>query len=219
MFTQAELNALTAPLSNRARVLYCLGLRIGVTIDTQLTKPIRYKTLLALVNGDNKSKTITLGREINAIIEELIQAGLVAIPTSHSTEQSLNGECLQLPLVKSNTQYISLHQEHVAMHKEWLPEQSVFEDIAALMGMIDKSYTSEEKGEFVSYWLGRPEAVLSIYQWTQKFTHSLKNKRAARGYKATQTIGHQTVKVEPGIKADDNAKQLVAKYANKQSGK
>ena len=70
----------------------------------------------------------------------------------------------------------------------------------------------------MAYWLGRPEAVFSSYQWTQKFTYALKNRRTAKGYQATKKVGNQVVTVEPGIEADDNARQLVAKYANK-SGK
>lgn len=218
MFTQAEINALTAPLSNAARVLYCLGLRPSANKQTLMTAPLKYKPLLDLVNGDKSSEAYTRGREVNALLEELIQSGLVILPADLSTDESLNNKCIQLPLLGHQNDYQPLHQQHLAMHRDWQPEKSVFDDIATLIGLIDKSYDDTDIGEFVVYWIGRPEAVFSSYQWTQKFTYALKNRRTAKGYQATKKVGSQTVKVEPGLEADDNAKQLVAKYANK-SGK
>ncbi len=218
MFTQAELNALTSPLSNAARVLYCLALRPKANQDTLLSNPLQYKELLALMNSDPQREPVTRGREINTLLEELTQAGLVSLPESLSLDMSLNGKRVLLPLISNTQGYQPFHQQHYAMHRDWQPERQVFEDIAALIGLIDKSFDEQDIGEFVAYWLGRPEAVFSSYQWTQKFTYALKNRRTAKGYQATKKVGNQVVTVEPGIEADDNARQLVAKYANK-SGK
>ena len=218
MFTQAELNALTGPLSNAARAVYCLALRPQANQDTLLTKPLQYKELLALINGDPHREPMTRGRDINILLEELTHAGLVSVPPDLSLDTSLNGQRVLLPLISNTQDYQPFHQQHYAMHRDWQPEKQVFDDIAALIGLIDKTFEEQDIGEFVAYWLGRPEAVFSNYQWTQKFTYALKNRRTAKGYQATKKVGNQVVKVEPGIEADDNARQLVAKYANK-SGK
>ncbi|GGF64485.1 DnaT-like ssDNA-binding domain-containing protein [Alteromonas lipolytica] len=215
MFTQAELNALTAPLSNAARVIYCLLLRPDANKDTLLSKPLLYKEIMALINGDPQQNPVSRGREINPLIDELAQAGLVTIPESLSLDSSLNGKQLLLPLINTAKSYQPFHQQHYSMHRDWQPESQLFEDIASLIGLIDKSYEEQDIGEFVAYWLGRPEAVFSNYQWTQKFTYALKNRRTAKGYQATKKVGNQVVKVEPGIEADDNARKLVAKYATK----
>lgn len=215
MFTQAELNALTAPLSNAARVIYCLILRPTANKDTLLTTPLQYKELMSLVNGDPQQQPVTRGRDINILLDELAQAGLVTIPTPLSLDSSLNGKQLLLPLINNTQQYQPFHQQHYAMHRDWQPESQLFDDIATLIGLIDKTFEEQDIGEFVAYWLGRPEAVFSTYQWTQKFTYALKNRRTAKGYQATKKVGNQVVKVEPGIEADDNARKLVAKYANK----
>ncbi|NVK56967.1 MAG: flavodoxin [Alteromonadaceae bacterium] len=219
MFTQAELNALTTALSNAARVLYCVAFRPHANTDTLLTQPLQYKELLALVNGDNSQPIFTRGRQINSLIEELALAGLVTVPKTLNLDASLAGEQLLLPLIKNNQHALPLHQQHYAMHRDWQPDKAVFEDIATLIGLIDKSYDEHNVGEFVAYWLGRPESVLSSYQWTQKFTYSIKNRRTATGYQAVKKVGSQNVVIEPGIEADDNARQLVAKYAHKPQSK
>ena len=86
MFTQAEINALTAPLSNAARVLYCLGLRPSANKQTLMTAPLQYKQLLDLVNGEKSSEAYTRGREVNALLEKLIQSGLVILPADLTTD-------------------------------------------------------------------------------------------------------------------------------------
>ncbi|BBO30063.1 hypothetical protein SAMN05216361_0918 [Marisediminitalea aggregata] len=219
MYTQAELNALTSPLSNDARVLYCLGLRPTVNTNTMVSAPLQYKSLLTLVNGNSNDGPFTRGRDINQLIEQLAQAGLVSLPESLSFEASLNGERLLLPLTHEQPEYASLHQQRHAMHANWQPQTNVFNELANLIGLIDTHYEQEDTGEFVAYWLGRPEVVLSAYQWTQKFVHSLKTRRTAKGYQAVKKVGNQIVKVEAGIEADDNARKLVAKYANKSNNR
>ena len=77
----------------------------------------------------------------------------------------------------------------------------------------DAEYNEEDVGEFIAYWLGRPNALFSEFQWTQKFAYTMKRKRVASGYEPTRKIGSQQVKVAPGIEADDNARKLVEKYA------
>ena len=103
------------------------------------------------------------------------------------------------------------------MHASWTPNKSLFEEMASLLGIIDKTYEDSDIGEFVAYWLGRPSSVFSEFQWTQKFANNIKRKRLASGYGSASTptkiVGTQQVKVAAGIEADDNARKLVEKYA------
>jgi hypothetical protein len=99
------------------------------------------------------------------------------------------------------------------MHVGWLPNEKLISDLAKLVGIIDYEYTTNELGDFIAYWLGRPESQFSEYQWTQKFVFNLKKIRLAHGFKNVQKVGQQKVQTKAGILADDNAKKLVAKYS------
>ena len=212
--TQAELAALSSPLANDARVLYFLGLRPTANLATTATAPIDYKPLLALLNGDNKEQPYQRGRQINSLLKQLEQAGLVALPSEIDLAHSINGKSLLLPLLTvSNDSFDTLHKSHYVMSPSWKPNLALFEEMAGLIGIIDAEYNEEDVGEFIAYWLGRPNALFSEFQWTQKFAYTMKRKRVASGYEPTRKIGRQQVKVAPGIEADDNARKLVEKYA------
>jgi DNA replication protein DnaT len=71
-------------------------------------------------------------------------------------------------------------------------------------------------GEFVAYWMGRPQMQFSQFQWTQKFVFQLKQRRLANGISTSQKVGSQLVKPKASVEADDNAKKLVEKYRTKQ---
>lgn len=216
--TQAELAALQSPLSNDCRVLYLLGLRESANSVTTSTAPIDYKQLLNLLNGDNKEAPYQRGRQINSLIKQLEQVGLVSLPVDLDIEHTINGKSLLLPLIiEPKSDFEQLHQRHCSMHALWTPNKSLFEEMASLLGIIDKTYEDNDVGEFVAYWLGRPSSVFSEFQWTQKFANNIKRKRLASGYGSASTptkiVGTQQVKVAAGIEADDNARKLVEKYA------
>jgi hypothetical protein len=212
--TQAELAALTSPLSNDCRVLYLLGLREGANSATTSSSPIDYKHLLNLLNGDDKDTPYQRGRQINSLIKQLEQVGLVALPVEMDLEHTINGKTLLLPLISEpQSDFDQLHTRHSAMSAAWKPNQALFEEMASLLGIIDKTFDDNEVGEFVAYWLGRPSSVFSEFQWTQKFANNIKRKRLASGYAPTKVVGTQQVKVAAGIEADDNARKLVEKYA------
>ena len=78
--TQAELAALQSPLSNDCRVLYLLGLRPNANSATTSSAPIDYKQLLNLLNGDGKEEPYQRGRQVNSLVRQLEQVGLVALP-------------------------------------------------------------------------------------------------------------------------------------------
>ena len=212
--TQAELAVLQSPLSNDCRVLYLLGLRVGANQTTTSTAPIDYKQLLALLNGDNIDDTFQRGRQINSLVKQLEQVGLVALPLELDLEHTINGKTLLLPLLSEpQSDFEQLHTRHSAMTATWTPNKALFEEMASLLGIIDKTFDENEVGEFIAYWLGRPSSVFSEFQWTQKFANNIKRKRLASGYAPTKVVGTQQVKVAAGIEADDNAKKLVEKYA------
>ncbi|RDV24789.1 flavodoxin [Alteromonas aestuariivivens] len=218
MYTQAEIDALNTPLCNESRVLYCLGLRPWVNPATATTEPLNYKILLSLLNGEHSQsaeRPFTLGRQINRLLKKLENAGLIALPTELTFEQNLNGKVIILPLTLVETQqYAQLHQTSFAISVQWKPEQELYQELAALLGIIEHEYNQEDVGEFIAYWLGRPQAVFSQFQWTQKFAYAIKRKRTAMGMVPVKKVGTQQVSVAPTLEADDNARKLVEKYSS-----
>lgn len=213
--TQAELTVLRSPISNDCRVLYMLGLRATANTATTSSAAINYKSLLALLNGDNKEPHYLRGRQVNSLLKQLEQVGLVTLPLDIDLERSINGKTLLLPLLSEPvSDFDVLHKQHSAMTQNWQPNNALFKEMANLLGIIDKTFDDNDVGEFVAYWLGRPSSIFSEFQWTQKFANNIKRKRLASGYSATKVVGSQQVKVAAGIEADDNAKKLVAKYAS-----
>ncbi|WP_100657550.1 DnaT-like ssDNA-binding domain-containing protein [Alteromonas flava] len=211
----AERDALLQPISNLARVLYILGLRPTANTSTGATSPLMYKTLMQLLNSTEE--TITRGRQINSLVKELIQFGLVALNDEQDVERSLNQQRVVLPLVPMDESDIQrLHHQRQSMTPDWQPNKTVFEQLSQLVGLIDKHCTDEEIGDYVAYWLGRPTTTLSEFQWTQKFVNFLKQKRQARYTGNHKQIGSQVVQSKAGLEVDDNARKLVAKYATKQ---
>ncbi|MDC0601692.1 DnaT-like ssDNA-binding domain-containing protein [Aliiglaciecola sp.] len=209
---KTEQTALTQEISNEARVLYLLGLRPLADNQTGLTSNLNYKQLIGLLNSTTKQ--FSLGRQINSLIKELVKHQLVDIDENESLERSFNGKQLLLPLLNiKQDDYPTLHMQFQAMSADWQPHHRVFEDLAGLVGIIDKHFNQTELGEFIAYWMGRPEMQFSQFQWTQKFVFQLKQRRVASGVKPKQKVGNQWVEPKAGVQADDNAKQLVAKYS------
>lgn len=211
---EAEQSALLQGLSNDARVLYLLGIKPTTNTNNAQSKPLNYKSLISLLNS--KEEKFNLGRQINGLIKELLNVGLVAFTYDVELNHSFNGKTLVLPLmlIKSDD-YSQLHLNWQNMQTDWIPNATLLHDLAKLMGIIDYQYNENELGDFIAYWLGRPEAYFSQFQWTQKFVFNLKQKRLAHGTKAVHKVGQQIVTVKAGIVADENAKKLVEKYRKK----
>ena len=210
----AELKALQGNVSNDARVLYCLGIRPTANPNSGITQALNYKTLTSLLNSTEQA--YTRGRQINRLVLELNNHGLIDFTTAIEPEKSFNKQKLLLPLLVLPTDdYASLHQQKQAITEQWQPTQHLYEQIVQLVGMLEKEYYNEEVGEFVAYWLGRPDAQFTQYQWTHKFVLHLRKSRLAAGYKPTIRIGTQIVSKKPEVIADDNTKKLVEKYRGK----
>ena len=211
---EAEQQTLLQALSNDARTLYLLGIKPTCHKTTAKSEPLNYKNLLKLLNG--KEQNFTLGRQINSLIKELLNVGLVSFEQEVELNHSFNGKTLVLPLTLIKTDdYSRLHLQWQPMSINWQPDNGLVEDLAKLMGIIDYQYSELELGDFIAYWLGRPEANFSLFQWTQKFVFNLKHKRLAHGTPTVHKVGQQLVHAKAGIVADDNAKKLVEKYSKK----
>ena len=209
---KAEQTALLQPLSNDARILYILGIKPTADQSSGATSPLNYKSLLCVLNS--KEEKFTLGRQVNSLIKELLTVGLVNFKNEVELNHSFNGKTLVLPLTTMKVdEYSKLHLNWHTMHLSWLPDEKLISDLAKLVGIIDYEYTTNELGDFIAYWLGRPESQFSEYQWTQKFVFNLKKMRLAHGFKNVQKVGQQIVQTKAGILADENAKNLVAKYS------
>lgn len=209
---KAEQTALLQAISNDARTIYLLGLKASVDEKSGHTLPLNYKALLSLLNA--KEEKFNLGRQVNSLIKELLNVGLVIFKEEVELNHSFNGKTLILPLTTMKIDdYSKLHLTWHEMKLDWVPNQKLANDLAKLVGIIDYEYNSSELGDFIAYWLGRPELRFTEYQWTQKFVFNLKKIRTAHGFKTIQKIGQQVVQSKPGILADENAKNLVAKYS------
>lgn len=215
---EAEQQALLQALSNDARTLYLLGIKPGCDKTTAKSEPLNYKILLKLLNA--KDHNFTLGRQINSLIKELLNVGLVTFEQEVELNHSFNGKTLVLPLTLMQVDdYSRLHLQWQSMHVAWQPDKRLIQELAKLMGIIDYQYTELELGDFIAYWLGRPEANFSQFQWTQKFVFNLKHKRLAHGTSSVHKVGQQLVQAKAGIVADENAKKLVEKYSKKNEQK
>ena len=171
-FNQTEQTALIQPISNDARILYVLGLRPYANSVDGITPALNYKQLLNLLNA--KEEKFTLGRQINSLIKELLSVGLINFYQEVELNHSFNGKKLILPLMLIKPDdYAKLHLNWHNMTLAWVPNKDLLSDLAKLVGIIDWEYSDNELGDFIAYWLGRPEANFSQFQWTQKFVFNL----------------------------------------------
>lgn len=208
---QAELAALAEVDEISARLLYCGGLRPFANQLTGASMPLDYQQLCSLLT--TSAKTFRLGRQVNDLLRHLAQAGLVSLPPQLDLNKSVNGSQVVLPLLINND--VSLLQQ-TSMHKHWQVVTNYYQDACQLVGLIDHAYTEQELGEFISYWMSRPDTQLNPLQWTQKFVQQLKRQRSqGRAERHTQTIGTQTVAQAAGVHVDDNAQALKNKYYKK----
>ena len=209
----AELAALQQPISNDARTLYCIGLRPAADASSGMSDKINYKNLLALLNGTEEK--YNLGRQINGLIRELVEVGLISLSEETPINRSFNGKQVAMPLLKlAPDDYAALHMSWHNMSGNWQPDTALFEDLASMVGIVDKAFTADELGEFIAYWMGRPEMQFSPFQWTQKFVFHIRKKRLAAGINVAKKVGNQWVKPKAGLQVDDNARKLVEKYSS-----
>lgn len=189
--TPAEYQALTSPrLSHPARSLYLLHLRHQARGDC--TPPLDYpslgKALAVQKDGGYQYRVTPL--ELTALLDELQAAGLLS-PQEKPHSQHYHGATFMLPL-KRLAGLSPLPPRQFAMHPEWRPDPQL-DQLARLCGLLDSHFDEAELGEFIAYWLGRPEAFANQHQWTLKFVRQLKSQRSIRRAPAATavTAGYQ----------------------------
>lgn len=209
---ELELETLQTPLSNLARVLYCLYLRPQLKTNSEKVI-VNNKAILALIN--NKKTVITMGRQISTLLKELHKQGLIEVQDDTDFSKSLHMQTLSLPLsnLPQSLENPLFHSQHKSMRLDWRPVESIFEDLCKLVGVIEKTYSADELGEYIAYWLGRIDTQCTEYQWTQKLVIHLKQRRQRLPLAEQKSkAGHQYVTPSAGIVFDDNVKQLINQY-------
>lgn len=212
--TPAEHALLSQPrLSHPARTLYWLLLRPACLrqTDYQVSYPELGRALAvedtAAPGGFAYQVT---ARQLTELFDELIQAGLVALPPTWQAEHY--HLCpIQLPLLP-RASALPLPQAAFAMHADWHPDTQ-FTNLARLCGLLDSQYGEEELGEFIAYWLGRPEQFANQHQWQLKFIKALKARRYPRrppheGQREIQ--GYQQVTVDERQGPSTRALEMMA---------
>ncbi|KEP90199.1 DnaT-like ssDNA-binding domain-containing protein [Aeromonas caviae] len=214
--TPAEYSALAHPrLSHPARSLYTLQLR-RLVLENRLAR-LNYPELgraLAVVDTGNPGgfSYQVNARQLTELLDELMEAELLQVEAQADSEHY--HQCpFQLPLLSQRVRS-PLPARPFQMHLQWRPDEEL-PALARLCGVIDASYSEEDLGEFIAYWLGRPEVFDSQHQWMLKFIRALKSRRYARrpatvvtGY---QQVGPAPVEAGPSRRAQemiDEAKRL-----------
>ena len=209
---ELELEALNTPLSNLARVVYSIYLRPQLKQGSQKVL-INNKAILSLVN--NKKEVLSFGRQISALIKELHKVGLVQVPENFDFSKTLHNQEITLPLTQlpQSIENPLFHNQHKSMRFDWRPIDALFTDLCQLVGLIETTYSADELGEFIAYWLGRVDSQCTEYQWTQKLVIQLKQRRQRFPLSQQKSsAGHQYVTPSAGIVFDDNVKKLIEQY-------
>ncbi|RAI97519.1 DnaT-like ssDNA-binding domain-containing protein [Aeromonas salmonicida] len=204
--TPAEYSALAHPrLSHPARSLYTLQLR-RLVLENQLAR-LNYPELgrsLAVVDPSDPSGFCfqVNARQLTELFDELMEAGLLQVEAQADSEHY--HQCpFQLPLLTQKVRS-PLPERPFQMHLQWRPDEEL-PALARLCGVIDASYNEEDLGEFIAYWLGRPEVFDSQHQWMLKFIRALKTRRYVRRQpmeaKGYQQVTSATVYTGPSKRA------------------
>lgn len=195
--TPAELTLLTQPrLSHAARSLYTLFLRPKALQGTSLR--LNYPELGRALAVEDPTCPGGFSFQVNArqltgLLDELLAAGLI-VRQGQCQDEHYHGLEISLPMLPGAPAE-PLAQVAFAMHQAWRPDGG-FQALSRLCGVIDCSYSEEELGEFIAYWLGRPEQFATQHQWMLKFIKALKARRYVR-QSQHPPVGYQQGVAEP----------------------
>ncbi len=195
--TPAEYSALAHPrLSHPARSLYTLQLRRLVLENrqTRLNYPELGRALAVVDPGDPSGFCYQVNaRQLTELLDELMEAELLQVE-AHGDSEHYHQCPFLLPLLSQRVRS-PLPERPFQMHLQWRPDEEL-PALARLCGVIDASYSEEDLGEFIAYWLGRPEVFDSQHQWMLKFIRTLKSRRYARR-QPMEIKGYQQVSPPP----------------------
>ena len=193
--TPAEYTQLNLPrLSHPARSLYILHLRRQAQQHNGYVL-ISYPELGRALAVENPNQPSGFSFQVNAsqltqLFQELIDAGLLQLVLAPQDEH-FHGAKFALPLLLNLNTILPLPQTAHPMMPEWRPDPH-FATLCQLCGLIESTYNEDELGEFIAYWLGRPEVFATPHQWMLKFIKALKAKRYVRKSPAP-SVGYQQV--------------------------
>ncbi|WP_108652921.1 DnaT-like ssDNA-binding domain-containing protein [Dongshaea marina] len=212
--TPAEYQALDDPtLPHAARTLYCMQLRRHADGSGRVG-PILYPEIgKALAVREKNSQEFSFqinASQLTELFEQLMSSGLLIL-AGESPVEHYHGASFELPLLRQSPQS-PVPQQQFAIHLEWRPD-SGFATLAKLCGLSDPNFAEEELGEFIAFWLGRPDVFKNQHQWMIQFIRSLKNNRYVRRSPTAPQPGYQkSLKPSPPKPAKDNtrAKEMIA---------
>lgn len=211
--TPGELLQLNRPtLSHPARSLYYLQLRRQA--DEQGYVWLNYPELgraLAVedAQADNGFSYQVNATQLTHLLDELQEAGLLQLLPAPHPGPHYHGRQAALPLSRSPV--VPLAQPAFAMYAAWGPG-SGFTELGRLCGLLDCQVDDEELGEFIAYWLGRPETFATEHQWMLKLIKALKARRYARAPRAPLVVNgfQQVSQPEPvSTRPSDRALQMM----------
>ena len=180
--TPTEYIQLSNPrLSHPARTLYYLHLRRQAGSGAPVI--LSYPELGRALAVEDPHQPGGFAYQVNAsqltrLLDELLNIGLLEVVHRPQPEH-YHGAELRLPALNPSVMTAPLPQQAHAMHVQWRPDDS-FHDLARLCGLLESHYAEEELGEFIAYWLGRPEVFANEHQWMLKFIKALKARRYTR---------------------------------------
>lgn len=131
--------------------------------------------------------------DVTVCFEELIQLDLVHCIQGHD-QTHYHTQAFTLPqsdFKQAAQARLPLPADVFAMRIDWRPDAQ-FTQLSRLCGLMQDDFSEEELGEFIAYWLGRPDVLQSQHHWMLKFIKVLKNKRLAKPAQHLATVGYQT---------------------------
>ncbi len=163
-------------ISLAARVLYTVGI---TPFSSNGSIVLNYHDLTPSVTvnrlqNDGITRTMVPNAgELNAMVQELIDSGLL-VPTEIPTYKDWwDGMRMNLPLHET---IIQQDRKIYSMYEGWHPDHN-FENTCRISGLFNKKYSEIELAEFASYWIGRPEIMLDNHRWNLRFIQYLKRIR------------------------------------------
>lgn len=211
--TPTEYLQLSSPrLSHPARTLYYLHLRRQAGSGAPVI--LSYPELGRALAVEDPQQISGFSYQVNAsqltrLLDELQEVGLIRLDTQPQENHYHGATCL-LPCLSQTFQSAPLPQTAHPMLTHWRPGEA-FHDLAKLCGLLDSRFSEEELGEFMAYWLGRPETYATEHQWMLKFIKALKARRYTRTSITPMVgTGYQQVTVTPDSGPSPRALQMIA---------
>lgn len=172
---------------------------------------VNYRNIAETVSELTGSTQKPRGRDINHLIQHLVNQGLVH--SEHDLDSDIDGQPITLVYDQPNSLVDTLKPCSV----DWQPEPALFEQIARRAGVPVEQHSANARDNFINYWLSRPDVNLSEYAWTLKYVNFLKtHKQQKVGDHSSGSVGYQTgLRPKASINIDPATQALIRKYGEK----